>query len=296
MATSHGISPSHSPQSTHQRQITPETSLPESRSSTQLRSQSPPLHGCQIRADMSFAESAATFDDWLSSPLSPEQARYRSRGTMRDCRTKIKALNKFFGPLILGRHSPRADSGVSESALFQRAQPLGAPCRRRQDQPGNGPSCSGSCARETHIQATSRRSFQTLQVGRVRDPEGAEPGGAGTISRGSRVTSRVGSCYWYSLLAVHIAFSSDEIRTLQQGRHQHSPSDHRREPEGWKEPVPAPRGSVDRASSASGRSISFLERSYRLAGKSPEMHLFPSKAWLEISSTAVIALGGAGIP
>lgn len=38
----------------------------------------PPLHGCQIRADMTFAEAAAAFDEWLSCPLSPDQARYRS--------------------------------------------------------------------------------------------------------------------------------------------------------------------------------------------------------------------------
>src|ERR1700733_12294270 len=62
----------------------------------------PPLHGCQIRADMPFMDAAAAFDDWLSSPVSPGQARYRSQGTMVDCRCKLKAVNKFFGSLKLG--------------------------------------------------------------------------------------------------------------------------------------------------------------------------------------------------
>jgi hypothetical protein len=59
----------------------------------------PPLHGCQIRPDMTFAEAASAFDDWRS--CAPDEARYRSHGTLRDCRTKIKALNKFFGSLKL---------------------------------------------------------------------------------------------------------------------------------------------------------------------------------------------------
>jgi hypothetical protein len=61
----------------------------------------PPLHGCQILPEMAFETAAATFDEWLSGPISHGHSCYRSRTTMRDCRTKVKALSKFFGPLKL---------------------------------------------------------------------------------------------------------------------------------------------------------------------------------------------------
>ena len=44
---------------------------------------------------------------------------------MRDCRTKIKALNTF-SQRPVGRHSSRADSRVSESAAFQTSRNLWA--------------------------------------------------------------------------------------------------------------------------------------------------------------------------
>ena len=62
-----------------------------------------PVHDFRIRADMRFSEAAAAYDEWMSSPISQEHARYRCKGTMTDVRTKFKALNRFFGPLKLNK-------------------------------------------------------------------------------------------------------------------------------------------------------------------------------------------------
>ena len=81
---------------------------------------------------------------------------------------------------------------------------------------------------------------------------------------------------WYALVALHIAFSSDEMRTLRQGdinlRHQiiavnrrHGKNKHRRRE------VPM----TD--SSCVWALAQLMERSYRLAGKSPELYLFPAR-------------------
>src|ERR1700761_6820081 len=83
----------------------------------------PALHGCQIRGDMRLVDAAAAFDARLSSPVSPNQARYRSAGTMRDCRTKIKALNKFSGRTSWAL-STSDSSQISADAALERSQPL----------------------------------------------------------------------------------------------------------------------------------------------------------------------------
>jgi hypothetical protein len=51
-----------------------------------------PINYGQIRPDMTFVEAAAVFDDWMSCPVSSRQARYKSRRTMIDIRTKLKGL------------------------------------------------------------------------------------------------------------------------------------------------------------------------------------------------------------
>jgi hypothetical protein len=74
----------------------------------------PPLPGFQIRPDMTFAEAGVAFDEWMSWPTSTDQARYRAAGTMRDNRTKLRALSKFFGPLKL------QDIHIGQIREFQR--------------------------------------------------------------------------------------------------------------------------------------------------------------------------------
>jgi integrase len=235
----------------------------------------PPLHGCQIRADMSFSEAAATFDEWLSCPLSPDQVRYRSHGTMRDCRTKIKALNKFFGSLKL------RDIHVGHIREYQK------------DRFSNGrglwahPAGADKINQEMGLQLRIMRLgnaftsdlekyYQTLQVDECEIPK------ALSQEEQERFLEVAGSnpdwhiVWWYSELAVHIAFSSDELRTLRQGdinlQHQIIAVNRRAGKNKYRRrevPLTDPR--------CTWALNQLLERSYRLAGKSPELHLFPAR-------------------
>jgi integrase len=224
---------------------------------------------------MSFAEAAAAFDDWLSSPLSPDQARYRSKGTMRDCRTKIKALNKFFGRLKLGgihlgqireyqkvrfsnernlwAHPAGADKINQEMGLMLRIMRLG-----------------------NAYTSDIEKYYQTLQVDECEIPKALSPDEQERFLEVASSRPEWEVVYWYSLLAVHIAFSSDEIRTLRQGdinlTHQiiavsrkAGKNTHRRR----EVPLTDP--------SCIWALNQLMERSYRLAGKSPELHLFPKR-------------------
>jgi integrase len=273
LATIQSSSPSHFPQSTHQRQITSETSLPETAGFDPASIPVPPLHGCQIRGDMSFSEAAATFDDWLSSPISPDQARYRSRGTMRDNRTKIKALNKFFGLLKLGSihlghireyqkvrfsnernlwaHPAGADKINQEMGLLLRIMRLG-----------------------NSYTSDIEKYYQTLQVDECEIPKALSQEEQDRFLGVAASRPEWEIVYWYSLLAVHIAFSSDEIRTLRQGdvnlTHQIIAVNRKAGKNKFRRrEVPLTDPSCIWALNQ------LMERSYRLAGKSPEMYLFP---------------------
>lgn len=194
---------------------------------------------------------------------------------MRDCRTKIKALNKFFGSLKLqdihlghireyqktrfsnGRglwaHPAGADKINQEMGLQLRIMKLG-----------------------NAFTSDIEKYYQTLQADECEIPK------ALSQEEQERFLEVAGSnpdwhiVWWYSELAVHIAFSSDEIRTLRQGdinlQHQiiavnrkHGKNKYRRR----EVPLTDPR--------CVWALNQLLERSYRLSGRSPEMYLFPAR-------------------
>jgi integrase len=233
----------------------------------------PPLHGCQIRAEMSFAEAAATFDEWLSCPLSPDQARYRSKGTMRDNRTKIKALNKFFGSLKL------RDIHIGQIREYQKMRFSNE--RNLWAHPAGADKINQEMGLQLRIMRLGNaytsdieKYYQSLQVDECEIPKALSQVEQERFLEVAASRPEWEVVYWYSLLAVHIAFSSDEIRTLRQGdinlTHQIVAVNRRAGKNKYRRrEVPLTDGSciwaLDR----------LLERSYRLAGKSPEMHLFP---------------------
>jgi integrase len=235
----------------------------------------PPLHGYGIRADMSFPEAAAAFDEHLSCPVKAGQARYRAFRTMRDIRTKIKALSKFFGRLKLREihvghlreyqkvrssnerglwaHTAGANKINAELGLLLRIMKLG-----------------------DAYSSILENYYEDLQVDECEIPKALSPEEQDQFLGVAASRPEWEVVYWYSLLAVHIAFSSDELRTLRQGdinlayqivavnRKAGKNKFRRRE-------VPLTDPSCIWALNQ------LLERSYRLAGKSPEMYLFPAR-------------------
>jgi len=225
---------------------------------------------------MSFAEGAAAFDEWLSSPISADRARYQSSGTMRDHRTKIKALNKFFGPLKLnGIH-------VGQLREFQRmrhrnerdlwAHPAGP------DKINQEVSLVLRVMRLADVPMSDiEKYYKVLAVEEREIPKALAPEEQDRFLIVAASRPEWAIVYWYSLLALHIAFSSDEIRTLRQGdinlahqiiavNRQAGKNKYRRRE------VPL----TD--STATWALERLLDRSIELGGRSPEKYLFPAGA------------------
>lgn len=235
----------------------------------------PPVNYGEIRGDMPFPEAAITFDQWMSCPVSSGQVRYRSFRTMRDIRTKLKALGKYFGRHKLqeitvrhlrefqkirfsnedGRwaHPAGAEKINAELGLLLRIMKLG-----------------GAYSKEIEKYYLPFRAEEP-EIPRALSPDEQEH-----FLEVASSDPEWAIVYWYSLVAVHIAFSSDEMRTLRQGdinlshqiiavsRKAGKNKTRRRE-------VPI---EDSRCMWALER---LLERSYRLAGRSPEFHLFPAR-------------------
>jgi integrase len=233
----------------------------------------PELHGCQIRPSMRFETAAAVFDDWLSSPIAPNQARYRSKNTIKDCRTKTKALNRFFGKLTLnGIHIGHIRE--YQSMRFSNSRDLWA-------HPAGANKINDELALLLRILRLGdaytddiRKYYQELQADESEIPKALSPEQQDRFLEvaGSRREWEI--VHWYSLVALHTAFSSDELRTLRRGdinlthnivavnRKAGKNKFRRREV-----PLTDPRciWALDQ----------LLERSYKLAGEGQGLYLFP---------------------
>jgi integrase len=234
-----------------------------------------PINYGQIRPEMTFVEAAAAFDEWMSSPVSARQARYKSYNTMKDIRTKLKALTKYFGPQKLQKIAP------GELRKFQElrssnirgiwAHPAGATkvnaelgLLLRIMKLGN--------AYSSEIQKWHQPlKVEEREIERALSPEQQERFLQIAASRPEWAI-----VHWYALLALHIAWSSDEIRTLRQGdinleyhiiavNRKHGKNYYRR------------RETPITDSAALWALQQLFERSTQLAGQSPQNHLFPAR-------------------
>jgi integrase len=235
----------------------------------------PPLHGYQIRADMSFAEAAAAFDEHLSCPVEAPQARYRAFRTMRDIRTKIKALSKFFGRLKL------RDIHIGHLREYQKV--------RSSNERGLWAHTAGANKINAELglvlrilklgeaySSTIESYYVSLQEDECEIPKALSQEEQDRFLGIAASRPEWAIVHWYSLLAVHIAFSSDELRTLRQGdinlayqivavnRKAGKNKFRRRE-------VPL------LESRALWALKQLLDRSIALVGQSPEKYLFPAR-------------------
>ena len=233
----------------------------------------PSLHGCHIHKEVTFAQAAAAFDQWLSGPIAFEQARYRSRNTMKDNRTKIKALSKFFGTLKLsGIHIGHIRA--YQKARFSNERNLWAHTAGASRINGE----TGLLLRIMRLgdayTSDLEKFYCELQADECEIPKALTPKEQDRFLEvaASRPESNV--VYWYSLVALHIAFSSDELRTLRQGdvnlTHQIVAVNRKAGKNKFR------RREVPLTDPLCIWALhQLLERSYRLVGQSPELYLFP---------------------
>jgi integrase len=209
MATSHTSSTSSFPQ----KVLVSEPNLSDDKG---VNFDAPPIDYGRIRPEMTFTEAATAYDMWMSCPGSSRRARYRAPRTTKDIRTKMKALNKFFGPQTLDKigslHLREYQKQRFSNEGSRWAQTCGAKkinselsVLLRILKLGN--------AYSSDIQ----KWYQTLQEDECEIPKALTPDEQEHFLAVAESNPRWHVIWWYSLLALHTGFSSDELRTIRQG-------------------------------------------------------------------------------
>lgn len=224
---------------------------------------------------MSFKEAAVNFLEGIDAPVPHDRARYKAFRTVRDYKTKLKALNKFFGDLPLEEihlgnfRAYQKERLTNEKATW--AHPAGS--RKINAELGiveRFLRLSGCWTPELE------RYYQRLIEDESDIPRALEPDEQEHFLFTAESVPEWHIVWWYSLLALHTGFSSDELRTLRQGdinlRHQIVAVNRRHGKNKWRRreiPLtdPACIWALER----------LIDRSVELAGRSPELHLFPSR-------------------
>jgi integrase len=223
--------------------------------------------------ELLFRDAAKNFLAGIEAPVPHDKARYKSFRTVRDYRLKIKALNKFFSDL------PLREIHLGNFRAYQKARLL--------NEDGAWAHPAGTRKTNAELSLVERfmrlagcwtpeleQYYHRLIEEESEIPRALEPNEQEFFLETAQSNPEWHVVHWYSLLALHTGFSSDELRSIRQGdvnlRYQilavnrkiGKNKTRRRE-------IPL---TDSRCLWALER---LLERSYELAGRSPEMHLFP---------------------
>jgi integrase len=226
-----------------------------------------------ISADMFFGDAAGNFLEALTSPVPHSRARYRAKNTIKDYEKKIKALRKFFGDLRL------QDIHLGHFRNYQRARTL------NEDNQWAHTACASKVNGELSLlkrlesmagcwTPEMEQFYETFQVDEGEIPRALNPEEQEYFLDVSSSETKWHIVYWYSLLALHTGFSSDELRTIRQGdvniayqilavNRKFGKNKYRRRE------IPLTEGRAVWALEQ------LLDRSYELVGRSPEKYIFP---------------------
>jgi integrase len=182
-----------------------------------------------ISASMSFTEASAAFLESRTAPANPGRSRFVSKRTFRDYEYYLKTLGTFFGEL------PLEEIHTGHLVEYQRRRSIGEGFVRRignrKDAPWI-PSPAGSQKINREIEVLKRLmkmaglwpeegELDTCYVPyQVQEPERQR---CLSPDEQERFLVVAGSnpawapVWWYSLVAVHLCFSSDEMRTIRIG-------------------------------------------------------------------------------
>lgn len=222
---------------------------------------------------MLFKDAASNFLEGIDAPVPHDKARYKAFRTVRDYKTKLKALIKFFGELKLEEihlghfrayQKERLTNGDSTWAHEAGSRKVNAEL--------------GLVERFMRLSGTWTPELEKYYNRLIEDeseiPRELDPDEQEHFLATAESNPDWHIVWWYSLVALHTGFSSDELRTLRQGdvniRHGIVAVNRRHGKNKWRRrEIPI----ID------GRCLwafeRLLDRSAELVGRSPEMHLFP---------------------
>jgi integrase len=182
---------------------------------------------CPLTASMSFKEAAASFLETRTAPVTPGRLRFISERTFSDYEQYLKTLGKFFNALTL------KEIHMGHIAEYQRARSQGDGFTRIIGNKKGGepvPSPAGPQKINSELAVLKkmlqdaglwRRNFRlNYKPFQTFDPEICP---ALSEEEQQRFLTTASSnpewqvVWWYSLVALHLTFSSDEMRTIRIG-------------------------------------------------------------------------------
>jgi integrase len=200
-----------------------------------------------LSLSMSFTEAASAFLDSRTAPVTPSRVQYIGKGTFKDYAKKLKALGIFFGSFRLeeinlghlieyqrarstgdgftrklGKVVVQSPAGAAkinaELGLLQRLlkQTFGAIPKRTSWEEANRPPDLRLTAFAQNLAQieTFYLPFQTVDAD---IPRALSPQEQDHFMKVASSNPEWYPIWWYSLAAVHLTFSSDEMRTIRIG-------------------------------------------------------------------------------
>lgn len=224
---------------------------------------------------MLFRDAALNFLEGIDAPVPHDRARYKAFRTVRDYKTKLKALTKFFGELEL------QEIHLGNFRAYQKA--------RLTNSDGTWAHPAGSRKVNAELGIVERflrlsgcwtpeleRYYNRLIEDESEIPRALEPDEQEYFLDTAESNPDWHIVFWYSLTALHTGFSSDELRTLRQGdsnlRHQILAVNRRYGKNKWR------RREIPITDSRCAWALErLMDRSIELVGRSPEHYLFPAR-------------------
>jgi integrase len=178
---------------------------------------------CPISASMRFSEAATAFLAARTAPVVGGRLRYVGRRTLKDNHQYLKALGIFFGQMRL------CDIHVGHFAEYQRARSLGEGYTRAYGK-RVVVSTAGPAKINSELSVLERlmtmagawtpeleQYYMRLQVDESEMPRALSPDEQDRFMLIAASRPEWQLVWWYSLVAVHLTFSTDEMRTIRIG-------------------------------------------------------------------------------
>ena len=185
------------------------------------------LFAAPISASMSFSQAADVFLESRRAPVSRGRVQYISPRTLRDYEYYLKTLNVFFGQL------PLNEIHLGHFAEYERRRAAGEGFTRVIGNRKGGervPSPAGSNKIRSEIALAQRilrraglwseemkENYLPLQQTDSDVPRALSPDEQDRFLAIAGTSERWEVIWWYSMVALHLTFSSDEMRTIRIG-------------------------------------------------------------------------------
>lgn len=182
------------------------------------------IHVGTIERSMTFTQAVRFYLDWRTAPVTPgRKVQFVGRRTLKDYRQKSKALEKFFGAM------PLELIHVGHLKEYQAARLAGDGYTRKY-----GEREVVSTAGPTKINSEIALLKRLMQMSQCWTPElemyylpfqqmdpdvqkALSPEEQSNFVMAAAANPRWHPVWWYALVAMHLTFSSDEMRTLRLG-------------------------------------------------------------------------------